>query len=335
LKDVKYRRFENHRRFGVELEVGSEVKKKAVQAVISEFSNFDVIVSRYSLSTNNSYWHIKDDATCGIKGRNGPKGVEIASFVGSTSSDLEHIANIAEKLSLAGCKTNDNCGLHIHAEVNDLTVEQLSVVVACWIKFERVLSYILPIRRYVSDYCKFFFHPDLKKTMKNSLLYRDFNYAPDIFWSTIVPQNLSFYENDDRRFNLNLVNLARAIKMDSKNRRTLELRWPEGTLNSRDIRCWVRIFLNFIQTCKDKKMPENLHSFNLEESLNHLGLNHENNSFIILSSQLFEAKTWFLERIIENHKDAVSFYKNDLTCLALNEAKKILDEMWSPIKNYA
>ena len=84
---ITYRKYDIQRRFGVELEIGSEVKKKDIQSLILKNSDHFAYVTRYALSSENSYWHIKDDATCGLKGRKGPKGVEIASYIGKNLSD--------------------------------------------------------------------------------------------------------------------------------------------------------------------------------------------------------------------------------------------------------
>jgi hypothetical protein len=330
---LKYKKFDSLRRFGVEIEVGSEVKKKVVQTAIMASSKYDAHVSRYSLSTNNRYWHIKDDATCGIKGRKGPKGVEIASFVGHGINDINHISFIASKLSEIGCRVNENCGLHVHAEVSDLSVEQVSIFMAHWIKLEKIFSLILPMRRNKSEYCKFIFPIDVEKNENN--ICRDKFYSPDNLWSMLSPKNLSYYDNDDRRYNLNLVNLVRAIKYNHNNRKTIELRWPEGTLDPRDIRCWVKLFLIFIENCKNKKMPTNLKSCNLKEALDYFGLLNTNNNFSIMSASIQETKTWFLERIIDYNPDAIIFHKDEKLVKIADEARLILNEMWRPIRVYS
>jgi hypothetical protein len=331
-KKLKYVKFDSQRRFGVELEVGNEVKKKAVQSVISTVSKYNAYVSRYALSNNNCYWHIKDDATCGLKGRNGPKGVEIASFIGKGIDDIDHVSFVSSKLNDIGCKANHNCGLHVHAEVSDLTMDQVAVIVACWIKIERLMSMILPIRRYQSEHCKFMFAPSCNDNVFG--LCREKSYTCHDFLEAVSPKNLSYFDNDDRRFNLNLVNLVRAVNDNSPNRRTIELRWPEGTLEPRDIRCWVKLFLLFIDSCKDRKMPKNLHHCGLEEGLQMFGLSHSKNIFIIMSESIHETKTWFLERILNHNGDAVEFYKSKDVLKIANEAKFILNQMWSPIRIY-
>jgi len=328
---VKYKKFVSQRRFGVELETGNTLTKAKVKSVLKTLSERASFITKYQLSGDNPSWHVKDDATCGPMGRLGPKGVEIASFVGKGINDLQHIADVAEGLYRAGCRVNDNCGLHVHAEAKDLTTAQVGVIIAHWVKIEPILSMSMPLRRFENPYCR-----SLRKTKLDPSL----RWSGEDIWEIFKPNNLNFYENEDRRVTLNLVNYARAIQYDSTHRKTLEFRWPEGTLDGRDVRCWVRLFLSFIDICKDRPMPANLCTANLSDALTYLGMNHDKDSFVIFSEGLHDTKTWFLERILQ--------YGSSELCMALHghpaidtpgdsvkEAKKILNLMWSPVKKYA
>jgi len=328
---VKYKKFVSQRRFGVELETGNTLTKAKVKSVLKTLSERASFVTKYQLSGDNPSWHVKDDATCGPLGRQGPKGVEIASFVGKGINDLQHIADVAEGLYRAGCRVNDNCGLHIHAEAKDLTTAQVGVIIAHWVKIEPIISMSLPLRRFDNPYCR---------TLRKNKLDSSLRWSGEDIWEIFKPSNLNFYENEDRRVTLNLVNYARAIQYDSTHRKTLELRWPEGTLDGRDVRCWVRLFLSFIDTCKDRSMPSNLHTANLSDSLIYLGLSHDKDAFNIFSEGLHDTKTWFLERILQYggndlgmvlHGHPVINTPGDI----IKDAKKILNLMWSPIKKYA
>ena len=336
---VRHNEFRIERRFGIELEMGDEIKKKTVHTAISSKSKYKVFCSKYALTSNNNYWHVKDDATCGRYGRLGPKGVEVASFIGSGLDDLNHVLEIASHLSSIGCKVNQNCGLHIHAEVVDLTTEQVAVLVAYWIKIEMLLSMILPLCRYQNEYCKFLFSPFHNIIHKNATIGRNVKYSALDLWERIVPKNLSLFENTDRRFNLNLVNVARSIEINTSNRKTLELRWPEGTLNEDDIFGWVVLFLSFIETCKNLEMPDNLYPCDLRQVFNFLGVGHTKNNFLILGAHLHRMKSWMCEKIVKNCEDSSNFYAHFRTIgfqkTNVKEAKLVLDEMWSPIKKYS
>lgn len=296
---VDFRSFESQRRFGVELETGGEVSKIKVKNILKKLSTHGAYSTKYQLTSSGSCWHIKDDATCGKLGRQGPKGVEIASYVGKGLDDINHISEVAQGLSDAGCQVNRNCGLHIHAEAKDITLSQLGVILAYWIKIENVIKMALPMRRWDNVYCT----EILDKCKFAGIISDNKNvkYSSDFLLFALQPTDLSFYENDDRRVNLNLVNYYRAIRYGSDNRKTLELRWPEGSLSKQDVKNWVVIFLNFIDKCKDLKMPKNLMPASLHETLHYLGLNHtDEKCFSIFDETLYDAKMWLLERIIHN-----------------------------------
>lgn len=334
-RSVKYQGFVCRRRFGVEIEIGNEVSKREVHGFLAKDPCHRVLLSKYALTSNNNYWHVKDDATCGPLGRKGPKGVEIASYIGENVDDLLHIAKMAGQLQEFGCKVNENCGLHIHAEVLDLNRPQISAVIAHWIKFEHLLSLALPIRRRDNEFCRFTIHPHAAMAQLCGLVVRDQAYEPNKFYDLVMPKDIGFYHNFDRRFNLNLVNLARSVQLDNQYRRTLELRWPEGTLNPMDVRCWVRLFLAFIDRTRNLGMPRNLHPCDLEEGLSYLGLSHPTGQFNLWSSGMLETKTWLLERIVhfnntEEHYSNHTVYAEKLA----KDARKILKKMWGPVRHY-
>lgn len=293
--------FQSKRRFGIELEVGCTVTKPKIKKVIKSISNLDCTVTKYSLTGDDKVWHVKDDASCGPRGKNGPKGVEIASYVGQGIDDLKHMSEIAELLQKAGCEVNNNCGFHVHAEAVDLTPSQIGVLYSYWLKIEPILSLALPESRINNEYCR-------NINSCNPLIFKDCfcnkrNKIKDPLgiWEFFAPTDLSYYDNEDRRVNFNTVNYARADNMGSNHRKTLELRWPEGTLNARDVKSWVIIFLNFIDVCSKFTVAQNLIPYsNLSDVLTCLGLNHKTIRSPEKSlANIFDAKAWFLERIIK------------------------------------
>lgn len=335
---VVYRKFTTPRKFGVELEVGNEIKKPTIRRLIKLKSEKTVQTSRYVPSINNSWWHVKDDATCGVLGRDGPKGIEIASFVASGVSDLSHICEVADFLSTSGVKVNDNCGLHIHVDASDITIEQVGRILSSWIKIESFLSLALPIRRRNNFYCEMI---SGKADNIYSLIglgkQRIERNIATVIYEILRPDDISLYENRDRRVTLNLVNYCRAIKQNHLNRKTIELRWPEGTLNGNDIKNWVRLFLNFIEYAKNSPVLDNNDFPSLQEGLNILGLGHRNN-FCILSEGLLATKIWLLERMLKNPDfDKLRMLAGYPVIHIFDKADivKHLNFLCQPIKNYS
>lgn len=323
---VTYKNFNSQRKFGIELEIGCTVSKVKIQSAIREISRKPAVVTRYQPSIDNGYWHIKSDATCGPKGRLGPKGVEIASFVGSGNPDLQHICDVSQSLSKIGCKVNDNCGLHIHADAADLTTNHVGTLLGYWIKIEKCLQFALPDRRRSNEYCRMVSDRYIIPKYVGVLDYvnsSSSNNKGSNLYCLMSPTNTGYYENSDRRQNFNLVNYARAMNYFQSGRTTLELRWPEGTLVPGDIAGWTRLFLGFIETCKDRPFPENIQQTSLIDVLDCCGLWHSQKGFTIFGKESFETRIWLLERFAK--------YESQYT----NEAKELLDFICSPGKKSA
>lgn len=322
---MKHVQFNSKRRYGIELETGCTLSKIKVKNIISRNSMYNVKSTGYELTFETDIWHVKDDATCGPNGRDGKRGVEIASFVGRGLDDLYHMSNIAETLYRYGSRTNENCGFHIHAEAKDLTEKHVGKLLAYWIKIEPILIYAMPSTRWANSHCRLILN---KKAMNKNK-----KWSSKDLYNYLKPSNISFYENDDRRVNLNLVNFARSIFVNSQHRKTLELRWPEGTLSGIDIRCWVKLFLNFIEICKKKPMPKNLMPLDLNGVLGCFGLSHEE-SLVSLCPELQEAKIWLLDRFVKfgDNPFSLAFHgypSVDSPKLTIIESKKMLNEIYS------
>lgn len=317
--DINYQKFQSKRRFGIELEVGCSVTKPKIKKIIKSISDLDCTVTKYGLTGDDQVWHVKDDASCGPKGNKGPKGVEIASFVGQGLKDLNHMAKITDALKEGGCEVNNNCGFHVHVEAVDLTLSQLGILYSYWLKIESILSLALPSRRIDNIYCKninkglnalyYVNSLDSIVSMKDLVKINNPRFILEIFG----PSDLSYYENDDRRVNFNTVNFARAEHYGSNHRKTLELRWPEGTLCGQDVKSWVILFLNFVDICKNFSVAKNLKPYaRLSDVLTCFGLNHRKiggpekalaNTFRIFDDNLYQTKVWLLKRIIKYGPD--------------------------------
>jgi hypothetical protein len=298
----KYIDFKSNRRFGVELEMGHTIPKSQVSNIIKNFSKRKVVCTNYKLSSNNDYWHVKDDSTCGIFGKNGPKGVEVASYVAQGLEDIDHISFVGRMLSFSGCRTNFNCGYHIHADITDFDVTSVGILIAYWLKVESWVENMIPSYRRNNKYCK------------KLSLFKEYNktfcWNPQDLFVLFAPKNLNTFENEERRVFLNLVNYIKYVlfpKSDNS-RGTLELRCPEGTLDYTEIRFWLYFFLNFIESVKKKDMPSNLvPCTKVDEFLSFVGLNHQRDSFYLFDKNLFETRNWVLKRLALN---GTTFYKN-------------------------
>ncbi len=244
--------------------------------VIRKNSNREVIRTKWKQTINNDFWHVKTDSTCG-GGK--PKGWEIASFKASGYEDLLEICSVVKSLRKSGLRCGEDCGLHVHVDISDFTIEQASVLLAYWIKIEKVILKTVPTHRTKSKFCR----PINSKILnKNKFL------SSKDFWDIYSPKDLSIHNNKDKKVTMNLVNFVSYCKNPYlyQSRPTVEFRFPEGTFNEKDIKNWVLFFVNFVDNNKNKTMPSNLLCVsNIKDLLNICGINSEKN------------KQWIFNRI--------------------------------------
>lgn len=299
--EVTYRCFSSKRKFGIELEVEKNKTQEEIVGAIQDVATKTIQQTGgyWAQSTHNDYWHVKYDSTCGPKGKGKDNGGwEIASFVASGYKDLLEIEKVANALAALGCNVNDNCGFHIHADLSDFTKEQVSIMVAYWLKVETWISQAVPSIRTESKYCKLISKAKAKK------IKTDMQYEPVKLWDIVKPTNFSVHDNNQKKMSLNMVGIAQKMHyldhgsgVPSGVRQTAELRLPEGTLDGTEVKNWVRLFILFVETCKSAKMPENVApASSIEDLMKYLGF-ADPDKFYLLSKGLHETKMWLLRRI--------------------------------------
>jgi hypothetical protein len=321
---VGYRELPSKRRFGVELEVTNTCSKDVIGMSVSGYevlhgSKKDVVVTKgkgrggwAETRRNDDFWHVKYDSTCGPLGKYNDSGWEIASYIGCGHNHVKSISGIADWLANAGLKTNRNCGLHIHADASDLTNSQVGSLMARWIKIESYLFGICSKRRSKSIYCK-----PLKEKYREMVGF-GYEYDPHNtarFWSFMSPRNFNTHNNDEKKCALNFVGYAYGQIMSNYDKSTIELRLPECILETDHVLNWVRLFLNFIDSCKDYPEPgpsDLLETTDIKEVLRCIGL-QEKEGFFILDQNLLETKKWFLKKLARNKETSVvAFEANNL-----------------------
>jgi hypothetical protein len=280
---VVYVKFDSKRGFGVEMEVNQKVALNELRNIVqkNDLTHQVITSSTYTHSNGNNYWHIKFDRSCGdvYTGKASDKGGwEVASYIARGYKDITNISEIARKLKDSGVVVNNNCALHVHGDVSDFSQEQVATLVAHWMRIESVISEIVPKHRRNGKFCR--------------LLTKKFpikSYSLNSFWQTVKPVDFS---DADRKVALNICGYC------SYKRPTVELRLPEGTLDHKDVRNWIRMFVHYIDNVKHMTFPANIEPAGLMETLQILGL-HGDKSFVILSKSLRETKMWLMNRILK------------------------------------
>lgn len=304
--------FNSERKFGVEFEVSEKFDRLQLGKIVSDFesatSNRKVLIEGetthspgssgkgWAESHNNDYWHIKYDSTCGSLGKvPDNNGWEIASFIAKGKENIFEIAALAEYLNAHSVETNDNCGMHIHVEVVDFTPEQMGVLFSHWVAIEPVLLQCCPKNRRNNPYCKSIRKKFLLSTISN----------PVLLWETVKVKNFYSHDNQDKKVTLNSLGIANYIASGNLgNRGTIELRMPPCLLNYHYVENWIKLFLHFVETVKNREFLQFAKfsmTNSIERTLQLLGLESTNkDQLLILNRDLYDVKVWFLEQVIKN-----------------------------------
>jgi len=284
---MKYKCFSSQRCFGVELETSKTLTREKVRDIIaSSDTPRDVSLTNWGASKNNRNWHIKMDASCGVGADEW--GWEIASYKAHGIDDLISISNVAERLRKHGLKVNNNCGFHIHVEVNDFTPHRMGHLLARWLAVEPWLFNAVPFRRGTCVYCRALRHIRPIKL--------DATHTAWDLWEHFKPEYKTYGNQDYRRVALNLCNFYMEKDKKRKRRCTVELRLPEGTLRGVDVKNWTRFFVHLVETSVNDVQLFPLHAPKLDDFFNAAGLGHDG-EFSILSPGLRETKLWLLKRL--------------------------------------
>jgi hypothetical protein len=333
METISYKTLKFRRRFGIEIEINKSIPKAAVIQAIKNYSNHDVHSFSWGKSVNNKLWHVKHDITCGEDEEDMNGGWEIASFVGSRPQDIIHMGEVATVIKEAGAKVNRFCGLHIHAEANDLTPLNVGVMLAHWIKIEHIM------RNVVAMYRSFEHCEPLCNVMQDAegTRFRYHSYHPEKLYEYFLPfEEEEEMEDEDevgpadpmdfRYRAINVINYYLASKDRRRKRKTIELRFPESTLNADDIIGWLRLYLNFIEYTKTATMPLDLLSCDLRTVMTYLGLGHNKDEFYLFGPSLNKTRIWFLEKLIKNLEHP-SMKQKVGPSLIKEDAKKLLREI--------
>lgn len=296
---VKYQKFNSKRKFGVEFELSNNLSKRKIKDIIEENSQVKVKTTRYALSYQNNFWHIKNDASCGPYGTDGCSGVEIATYICSGLQDANHISNVINKVSRENGKVNKHCGLHVHVDVSDYEEEDVGRLIMYWLQIEKIFMYALPSSRHNNIYCR-----PLSFSIDNWVANYFYKSLGNKFVARLFkPKNDPISMTNSKRTTMNINNFYQAYDLGSNIRKTIEFRCPEGTLQGDDAKAWIFLFVNFIDYVKfSKKIPNkflNKKIISIKDLFNLFGLYH-NESFSIYDKNFMHTREWLLNRFIKN-----------------------------------
>jgi len=102
---------------------------------------------------SNTMWTLGYDSTIANGGDNYSNAHELTSCP-IKFSDLGKVKSVIDELNTVGAKVNKSCGLHVHIDATDLTVNQIKNVLIGYLIYEEVIAFTQPeSRRWSSRWC--------------------------------------------------------------------------------------------------------------------------------------------------------------------------------------
>lgn len=179
----------------------------------------------------------------------GDNSYEMVSPVLSGNGGLKELKDACKALRLSKAKINKSCGVHVHLDVNDYTVDNMKTLLKNWYLLEKQLDKIMPVSRRGNNnrYCKGF-----------SVVYS----SKASFFSSIdscntINEMARFF--NDRYFKLNLQSYLRYG--------TVEFRHHSGTTKYTKIKNWLLICSRLVEFSKENYVLVNDINLLLDENL--------------------------------------------------------------------
>ncbi len=124
-------------KFGVEIEIVASCTggKECLKREMESRGVRAVIIEGVDHRDLGRVWKIENDGSCGWE------------VVSPVLTDFVELEKVCEALNAVGAKVNKNCGLHVHHDGSDLSLEQIKNVYRIYAKHEATIDSMLPESR--------------------------------------------------------------------------------------------------------------------------------------------------------------------------------------------
>lgn len=149
--------------FGIEIEMTGITREKAAKIIEDEIGGEitrlnDSYDTKEIKGQDERKWKIVSDSSIrkeNVRGKttNGDYSVEVVSPI-LTETDIDLVQRIARKLRAGGAKTNDSCGIHIHLDGSNHTVQSIKNFIQIIASKNDLLYKALQIEEGRMRYCK-------------------------------------------------------------------------------------------------------------------------------------------------------------------------------------
>lgn len=202
------------RNFGVEIEAYNCSKQKLAQELTAV--GITVRVEGYNHTDSTEHWKLVADGSL-----TGNESFELVSPILHGEEGLKDLEKVCWVLELCNVKVNESCGLHIHMDAADFTINTWKNLALGYKRLEKVIDAFMPTSRRNNRFCEGF--ADITEhNIKNAV--------------TICDLRRAF--GNDRYHKVNLEAYAR--------HRTVEFRQHSGTTNFVKMSSWIHFLAQLI-----------------------------------------------------------------------------------------
>lgn len=264
-------------RFGIEIELTGITKDKAAETIKTIVGGriehtYDSYATRKIHADDGRVWKVMNDASIrkvnsrGNITNDNDYSVEVVSPI-LTETDIDTIQLIARALRAAGGKTNDSCGIHIHLDGSNQTVQSIKNYINIIASKNDLLYKALQIQSARTRWCKKMDERLINEIRKKKP--KTMQKIKDIWYNKKNAGYYSHYDNTRYHF----LNLHSFFNGNG----TVELRGFNSTLHAGKIKAYILLALAINQqaltqkkaTCK--KVQEENEKFAMRVYLNRIG----------------------------------------------------------------
>lgn len=136
-----------NRNFGVEIEAYNCTRERLARELRS--AGISVQVEGYNHTDHSDHWKLVTDSSL-----HGNNTFELVSPILHGEAGIDELEKVCWVLELCDVKVNDSCGLHIHMDAHDFTMDTWRNLAITYKRLEPVIDAFMPGSRRNNRYCK-------------------------------------------------------------------------------------------------------------------------------------------------------------------------------------
>lgn len=136
-----------NRNFGVEIEAYNCTRERLARELRS--AGISVQVEGYNHTDHSDHWKLVTDSSL-----HGNNTFELVSPILHGEAGIDELEKVCWVLDLCDVKVNDSCGLHIHMDAHDFTMDTWCNLAVTYKRLEPVIDAFMPSSRRNNRYCQ-------------------------------------------------------------------------------------------------------------------------------------------------------------------------------------